>query len=357
MQRGGKRAGVCAIGVAADGLPAVVVTARIRSSMHAAALGLGVLCSVLLPAGEAAAQLMLQGAQPARPARKPAAKRPPPLPAPPAAEVPAAETPAGTVPSGSGASEGPTGDAGAGTAASGPATTTIVEAPGHAPRPTVASLAEPALLGAVLLHNGGDGAIRLEKGPAGVTARVTLVGRKPFAPDEPCQIELGGGEGLPLAAQGDPNGLPRYLIQIDACPIAFDAMGDALIAEGPETGCVFGQGVCRVDPAGLWGPSGSGLGGRLREIERARAKADLAMRDTFRRLSARVKGPDVRRLAADQARFSSRRVAICADYVGEDTHGFCATRLTQARAAQLKSLLDALPPPEPRAKTVRPSGQ
>ena len=44
--------------------------------------------------------------------------------------------------------------------------------------------------------------------------------------------------------------------------------------------------------------------------------------------------------ARDQAQFSSTREEVCQSYAGETKHGFCSTRLTEARAASVRAKAD-----------------
>jgi uncharacterized protein YecT (DUF1311 family) len=48
-------------------------------------------------------------------------------------------------------------------------------------------------------------------------------------------------------------------------------------------------------------------------------------------------------LTVEQSRFLSDRDETCRAYSHEDEHGFCAVRLTEARAILLKARLDELP--------------
>ena len=49
----------------------------------------------------------------------------------------------------------------------------------------------------------------------------------------------------------------------------------------------------------------------------------------------------IKKIASEQAGFSSEREVACRNYAGEDVHGFCALRLTQARAFALRAELEA----------------
>ena len=65
------------------------------------------------------------------------------------------------------------------------------------------------------------------------------------------------------------------------------------------------------------------------------------MRANFRALLASA-GKDeaaIKAIAGEQAGFSSEREVACRDYAHEDSTGFCALRLTQARAFALEAQL------------------
>ena len=50
--------------------------------------------------------------------------------------------------------------------------------------------------------------------------------------------------------------------------------------------------------------------------------------------------PDAADLMRDQNGFAGQRDDACRDYVKESVHGYCALRLTEARAALLETRLD-----------------
>ena len=60
-----------------------------------------------------------------------------------------------------------------------------------------------------------------------------------------------------------------------------------------------------------------------------------------------------KQVVSEQAGFSSRREETCRDYAGEDRHGFCASRITLARAVALSAELHGVKPaakPAPKRK-------
>ena len=61
-------------------------------------------------------------------------------------------------------------------------------------------------------------------------------------------------------------------------------------------------------------------------------------------------------IAKEQAQFSSSREETCRDYAEESRHNFCATALTQGRAAQLHVRLEAALAAKQRRKGKRTGG-
>ncbi|WP_210324618.1 hypothetical protein [Chelatococcus reniformis] len=291
-------------------------------------IAVALLCPLLTPA-PAAAQLILQGAQPQMLKRQPPGE----------SKRPARPGAAGGSSVRSATSHG---------LAQRPAVVTPTG-------PAVAGrFAEPTLFGTDLYLNGNGSSLKLTRAGNGVSAELKLAGRAIGSPDQLCQVDMASTGSL--LALGSPDGLPRYRIDAPVCPIDLDVMDDAVIANGPDGGaCTFTQAQCRAEVTGLWGPKGTSLGPKVRDIERERGRADAALRDVFRQVLARARGPEVTREAAEQAGFSSRRSMQCANYVAEDSHGFCNTRLTQARVAGLRARLSPQATAEARAQTPRPA--
>ncbi len=215
------------------------------------------------------------------------------------------------------------------------------------PRVPVRPANEEGLVGTEALLNGGAGRLRLERvGRDQYGLRLKLEGASLSSPGNACAVELGGAEPVPLTSQGRPAGLPRYVLESPICPIVFDIVGDAAMVLSPQEDCLFEAADCRVNPRGLWGPEGRGLGPRTREIERTRGRADGDIRDNFRQLMSRMKGTELQAATSEQANFASARDVTCRSYVAENAHGYCAAKLTEARAAAIKAQLAKLPPPQ-----------
>jgi hypothetical protein len=188
-----------------------------------------------------------------------------------------------------------------------------------------------------------------------VATALSLVGDSLAQPGEECRVEVKPPEPMPLQSLGSPVGLLRYGLDVPACRITFDVLEGAILVPKDTPVCVFAESRCRFNPAGLWGPLPSEIGpDRVKELERARAAAYAAEQADFRALVAHApdKG-EVKKLAAQQAAFSSEREEACRSYAGESVHGFCATRFTEARVAALQALLGQAPAPVPAKKKLR----
>ena len=230
------------------------------------------------------------------------------------------------------------------------------EAPKEKPKPPILRApAEDAVVGRPLLRNGSTGTLVIER--AGKDLRVqklALTGDQISKPNEHCRVEVSGTP-LSLTSEGKPAGLSRYKLALEICPFSFDVLDGAVLASNGGKTCEFKAADCQVDPAGLWGPRASELGPeRIKEFERERAHAESTVRADFRALLAAA-GKDkqqTKALAREQAGFSSEREEKCRSYAGEDVHGFCALRFTEARAIALGARLAGVE--ETRPKPAQP---
>jgi hypothetical protein len=230
---------------------------------------------------------------------------------------------------------------------------TVVKAPRASKSVKSAPAAAPAyvppgvetLIGRPLLLNGANGALQFSGKAAALRIdKLMLVGEVISNPSQQCRIDVGGGAPIETKSLGRPDGLLRFEAEISACPFEFDVLDGAALVPLQLRACVFANADCQASPSGLWGPAGAGLAADAKTTEKARAHAEAAMVGNYRtldgRLEDRTKADD---LAREQARFSSDREETCHNYLRESQHGFCATRLTEARAAFLKARLDELP--------------
>lgn len=223
----------------------------------------------------------------------------------------------------------------AGEAASG---TRSPDTPGDALPSTgvpVKPAAASSLAGQTLYREGRQSQITFElRDKTLVVSRLTLAGQARDGSE--CRVDVADLP-VPVRDEGQPDGMARIGIPLPACPISFDVLDGAALATGDGGLCTFKSADCRIDTAGLWGPPAASLGpDRDKLIERERTRAEAAVRGNYKRLVSTTKDrPTIMGYAREQAQFSSTREEICRGYAGEIKHGFCATRVTQARAAAL----------------------
>lgn len=207
-----------------------------------------------------------------------------------------------------------------------------------APKP----FAESSIIGRDLARDGSAGVIAFanSSGKGLEITRLSFVGEGIAHPGEPCRVDVVAAEPIEMNLLGHPHGASRYQAAIEACPFSVDVLEGAVLVSRASGTCDFVAADCRVDPTGLWGPPGNGIDEKqIKTLERERGQAENMMRANFRALLASAgKAKDkaaVKQIASDQAGFSSEREVICRNYLREDVHGFCALRLTQARALAL----------------------
>lgn len=214
------------------------------------------------------------------------------------------------------------------------------EAPSSVPAPAI--VPSPSTLGGkTLLLNGGPSQITFAVADKQLTvSRLVLSGTMISNPRATCQVQA---DATPLAATGlgRPLGVERIQIAYPACPIVFDVLDGAVLVDTAQGACEFKAADCHVDPAGLWGPGVADLGpDKDKEIEKARGRAVAAVRANYKALTAATKDkPTIMGFAREQAQFSSTREEICRSYAEEGRHGYCATKVTEARAAELRDKL------------------
>jgi hypothetical protein len=109
------------------------------------------------------------------------------------------------------------------------------------------------------------------------------------------------------------------------------------------TACVFKAADCQTTPGGLWGPDGASLVGDAAKIVKERAEAERTMGRILHIIEDRAEdSPRAADVVRDQKAFAGQREELCRDYVKESVHGYCALRVTEARAALLQTRLDEL---------------
>jgi hypothetical protein len=208
----------------------------------------------------------------------------------------------------------------------------------HKPPPPARAPGPEAVAGRDLLLNGADGELRVSGGGKDKSLQVdkfTLMGEVISDPTQKCRIDIVADAPIEAKAMGTPDGLPRYSVDIPACPLTFDVLDGAVLAPAQTTACVFQAADCQASPGGLWGPEDASLEKDAKAIAKERAHADASISDSLKRLQARDKGASAATLSREQNDFAAQRADTCRSYAGEAQHGFCAARLTQARAALL----------------------
>lgn len=221
-------------------------------------------------------------------------------------------------------------------------------APADAARPKPAAAKPPgedAILDRDLARNGADGQMRFRRAAGGLEITVlSLAGEQIAHRGEACRLDVVADAPIAARAAGRPKGLLRYEVAVAACPFTLDVLDGAVLVAREAQPCEFAAADCRVDPTGLWGPQASAIDEKqAKEFERARGAAEASMRTGFRALLASA-GADktaVKAIASEQAGFSSAREVVCRGYAREDTVGYCALRLTQARIFALQAEMAA----------------
>ncbi len=241
--------------------------------------------------------------------------------------------------------------------------------PKPAAPPPVRAPGEDAVVGKELRWNGATGIITLERQDKDLRiTRLTLPGNQISRPADVCRVDVAGGP-FTLKASPRREGLLHFQSEIEACPIAIDVLDGAVQVTVQGGVCTFANADCKTSPGGVWGPPAASIGpAEAKNIERLRAAADKNGQAYFKALLANTKDrQQVKSIAADQAAFSSKREEACRDYAKEDVHGFCASRMTEARAIALRAKLYSAeadkpepakkPPPKKKPQPAMVSGE
>jgi hypothetical protein len=229
------------------------------------------------------------------------------------------------------------------------AASTAAKSIGHHPKskgpPTLSLPGVETVIGRDLLLSGANGLLRLS-GQAGSLQieRFTMLGEVISDPKQLCLIDVRGETAILTEDLGRPEGLQRFAAEIPACPFEFDILNGAVLVSRQLQACVFKAADCQANPEGLWGPDGASLTTDTKAKKEARARAEAKMSAIYQALTSRLNDQSkADTLTDDQSRFLSDRDETCRGYSHEDEHGFCALRLTEARATLLKARLDDLP--------------
>jgi len=198
-----------------------------------------------------------------------------------------------------------------------------------------------AIAGRPLMLNGKSGLLQISGDDKGATIdKLQLAGESVSDSSQHCVVDIVGENPIKATSVGRPDGLQRFEAAVPACPFSFDVLDGAALAPSQITACVFKAADCQTGPGGLWGPDGASLVGDAATFAKERVEADKAMAKAVRAIQARATdNPDAADLIRDQNGFAGQRDDTCRDYVKESVHGYCALRLTQARAVLLETRL------------------
>jgi len=226
--------------------------------------------------------------------------------------------------------------------------------PALAPKPP----SEDGVINKPLTLDGTRSVIELEHADGKLRiARLTLIGDSISRSGEACRVEVAGMP-MQLRPKGDDSGLHRYEAEFPACPIVLQVLDGAILVGNDRGACEIKAADCRSDPRGLWGESAFDPK-RAKEMLGLRARVEKTVRANFHALYAKYKKDKEMRkfLVQGQAGFSARREDICHGYAMEEDMGYCALRVTEARALTLGAQLahgvtrpTAATPAEPPAK-------
>jgi hypothetical protein len=238
---------------------------------------------------------------------------------------------------------------GAGPAA--PEGATAVSKPKSAHKASSAKPAKPAaaigvasLVGRPLMLNGKSGLLQISGDDNAITVeKLQLAGEGVSDSSQRCVVDIVGETPIQATNVGRPDGLERFEAKVPACPIAFDVLDGAVLVPTQITACVFKAADCQTTPGGLWGPDGASLVGDAATIIKERAEAERTMGRILHIIEDRAEdSPRAADVVRDQNGFAGQREELCRDYVKESVHGYCALRVTEARAALLQARLDEL---------------
>ena len=198
------------------------------------------------------------------------------------------------------------------------------------------------LAGRPLMLNGKSGLLQISGDDKAATIdKLQLAGESVSDSSQHCVVDIVGENPIQATSVGRPDGLERFEAAVPACPFSFDVLDGSALAPSQITACVFKAADCQTGPGGLWGPDGASLVGDAATFAKERAEAEKAMAKAVRAIQARsAESPDAADLIRDQNGFAGQRDDTCRDYVKESVHGYCAMRLTQARAVLLETRLN-----------------
>jgi hypothetical protein len=203
-----------------------------------------------------------------------------------------------------------------------------------------------SVAGRPLMLNGKSGLLQISGDDTSITIdKLQLAGEGVSDSSQRCVVDIVGETPIEATNVGRPDGLERFEAKIPACPISFDVLDGAVLVPTQITACVFKAADCQTSPGGVWGPDGASLVGDAAKIVKERAAAEKAMGKTLHNIEDHAQdSKQAADLVRDQNGFAGQRDELCRDYAKESLHGYCALRVTEARAALLRTRLDELGP-------------
>jgi hypothetical protein len=210
--------------------------------------------------------------------------------------------------------------------------------PAVAPKPP----SEDSIAGKPLYLDGNRGALAFERaGGETRLAKLTLAGDRISRSGESCTVEAPAATVKLVPRDGDP-GVRRYHVDYADCPFSFDVLDGAVLIAAEKGACSIAAADCRVDPNGLWGMGAAEFDPKnAKEMLNLRARVEKTIHADFRALYDKNKKDRALRayLVREQAGFSAQRGEICRNYAQEADFGYCALRVTEARALKLGTQL------------------
>lgn len=201
---------------------------------------------------------------------------------------------------------------------------------------------EDTIVGRTLYLDGSRSSIELQRQGAELeVAKLSLTGDRLSRSGETCQVEVVETP-LKLRPLETTSGLRRYEVDFPACPFGFEALDGAILVANEGKACELKEADCRADPNGLWGMGAAEFDPkRADDMLTLRARVEQTVRNDFKALYDKIKAdkPSRKELVREQAGFSSRREEICRSYLQEAEFGYCALRVTEARALALGAQL------------------
>ncbi len=220
---------------------------------------------------------------------------------------------------------------------------------------------DDAIVGKPLYQDGERSIVEFQRvGGETRLSRLTLTGDRMSRSGDNCRVDVSETP-LKLTPREGDAGLRRYRVEFPACPFSFDVLDGAILVSNEGGACEIKAADCRIDPTGLWGEKDFDEK-RGKQMLGTRARVEKTVRADFRELYVKNKKdkPLRKLLVREQAGFSSHREEICRNYLQEADYGYCALRVTEARALTLGTQLAEgvkRPPDMPAEEAPRKKGR